>query len=47
MWDEETMALTESNLEQCRIDGGLRRLLADPGDHRLLDDLEARYLLVE
>jgi hypothetical protein len=44
---EHCVALTEPNLEQRRIDRGLGSLLADLGDHGLLDGLEARYLLVE
>ena len=41
------MALTKPDLEQRRVDRGLGGLLADLGDHGLLDGLEARDLLVE
>jgi hypothetical protein len=39
--------LTEPDLEDRTIDGLLGSLLADLGDHRVLDLLEGRYLAVE
>jgi len=39
--------LTEPDLEDCAIDSLLGGLLADLGDHRVLDLLKGRYLVVE